>query len=178
MKAVLKNQNGYYVKVNVNNGIEKTLDIIQATIFTSMSDIEKYKQKAPSKLKSYKVFSLEDNEPIKIQPVKKIKRKTFDKTTRQSIYNNSGCRCQICGRLITYNDFTIDHIIPLAKGGTNDMSNLQSSCVRCNRIKADVLPDDFNSLVEQIILYRMSNHCNKSFAKSIIKIYLKNIFKK
>ena len=178
MKAVLKNQNGYYVKINVNHGIDKTLDITQVTIFTSISDIEKYKQKAHSKLKSYKAFSLDNNEPINIQPVKKIKRKTFDKTTRKSIYNNSGCRCQICGRLITYDDFTIDHIIPLAKGGTNNMSNLQSSCVRCNSIKADVLPDDFNSLIEQIILYRMNNHYNKSFAKSIIKIYLKNIFKK
>ena len=31
----------------------------------------------------------------------------------------------------------IDHIIPLNQGGSNDLSNLQLSCVKCNRQKAD-----------------------------------------
>lgn len=29
----------------------------------------------------------------------------------------------------------VDHIIPKSRGGTNDMSNLQSLCVKCHRSK-------------------------------------------
>ncbi len=39
---------------------------------------------------------------------------------------------------------TIDHIIPKSKGGTNDMTNLQPMCSRCNQKKADTLPDTCN----------------------------------
>lgn len=32
--------------------------------------------------------------------------------------------------------FTIDHVIPLSKGGTDDLDNLALSCFHCNRRKA------------------------------------------
>ena len=34
-----------------------------------------------------------------------------------------------------YVQFTIDHIIPLAEGGSNDLSNLALACFHCNRRK-------------------------------------------
>jgi 5-methylcytosine-specific restriction endonuclease McrA len=40
-------------------------------------------------------------------------------------------RCVICNSW----DIEIDHIIPVSLGGTNDESNLQSLCKKCNRIK-------------------------------------------
>jgi hypothetical protein len=44
-----------------------------------------------------------------------------------------GLPCIGCGKPSN----TIDHIIPLSKGGTNDPSNLQPMCSRCNSRKAD-----------------------------------------
>lgn len=35
---------------------------------------------------------------------------------------------------------TTDHIVPRAKGGTNDRRNLVAACYRCNQNKADMLP--------------------------------------
>lgn len=44
----------------------------------------------------------------------------------------SGKGCARCG---AQSDLTIDHIVPLAKGGTNDERNLQILCAPCNRRK-------------------------------------------
>lgn len=43
-------------------------------------------------------------------------------------------KCQLCG---TMEKITIDHIIPLSKGGTNDISNLQPLCIHCNTSKGN-----------------------------------------
>lgn len=44
-------------------------------------------------------------------------------------------KCQICGKTEPDVKITIDHIIPLSKGGTNDINNLQPLCLSCNSRK-------------------------------------------
>lgn len=43
--------------------------------------------------------------------------------------------CQSCGKTATETELTIDHIIPLARSGSNDISNLQTLCSNCNKKK-------------------------------------------
>lgn len=40
--------------------------------------------------------------------------------------------CQICGDALAEE---VDHITPLAKGGSNERDNLQSACKSCNAAK-------------------------------------------
>jgi 5-methylcytosine-specific restriction protein A len=42
--------------------------------------------------------------------------------------------CVQCGRT---DDLTVDHIVPIAKGGKSDSHNLQTLCRSCNSAKRD-----------------------------------------
>lgn len=41
---------------------------------------------------------------------------------------------------------TLDHVVPLAKGGTHTMDNVQCACFECNWMKSDAMVDDQPSL--------------------------------
>ncbi len=56
---------------------------------------------------------------------------------RKYVFERDQYLCQSCGKNQTHSKLTIDHIIALAIGGTNDLSNLQTLCFDCNRRKHD-----------------------------------------
>lgn len=54
-----------------------------------------------------------------------------------------GRRCVYCAAPLEFDGATIDHVFPLAKGGTHALGNLVAACPRCNRLKGDMLPTEF-----------------------------------
>lgn len=54
-------------------------------------------------------------------------------------------RCGYCG-ITLHDDWEIDHIMPLSKGGTNYPDNLILACVPCNRSKNDKVLDEWIKL--------------------------------
>ncbi|MDJ0616845.1 MAG: HNH endonuclease [Calothrix sp. MO_192.B10] len=67
----------------------------------------------------------------------KTPRISIPKSVREYVYQRDKYQCQSCGKTHTETQLTIDHIIPLARGGANDISNLQTLCFPCNRQKSD-----------------------------------------
>ena len=63
---------------------------------------------------------------------------------RQAVWDKTGGQCTHCQAPLS-DDWQIDHYIPRSKGGRGTFHNLVPSCVRCNRDKADTLPDDWES---------------------------------
>jgi 5-methylcytosine-specific restriction endonuclease McrA len=49
-------------------------------------------------------------------------------------------RCGICGALVDPKRFDVDHIIPISRGGTHQMSNVQLAHPLCNRKKHAKMP--------------------------------------
>ena len=59
---------------------------------------------------------------------------------RYDVMNRDGFRCVLCGASPKTNPniiLHVDHIIPLAKGGKTEMTNLRTLCERCNLGKRD-----------------------------------------
>lgn len=70
-------------------------------------------------------------------------RKAIPKKIRFEVLKRDKFTCQYCGRQAPDVVLNIDHITPIAKGGTNDITNLITSCFDCNSGKSDrELSDD------------------------------------
>lgn len=62
----------------------------------------------------------------------------------------------------------LDHIVPLAMNGADDVSNLQCTCEDCNLFKCSVLPDDFMERITEIFLYQMDKKEDKRLLWKIV----------
>jgi 5-methylcytosine-specific restriction endonuclease McrA len=51
-------------------------------------------------------------------------------------------RCVYCQTLFTLSSLTIDHVVPISKGGTNNIHNLVLACRDCNHSKGDSYEHD------------------------------------
>jgi len=62
----------------------------------------------------------------------------FKKKWRKITFQTNFVKCYICGNLLTSKSATMEHIIPISKGGIwNDIDNVKPACYRCNHKKSD-----------------------------------------
>ena len=84
----------------------------------------------------------------------------FDTDAKIRILGKSDFKCCRCGTKIGVSQCTVDHVIPLSKGGVNSDKNLVALCFNCNSLKADSIlnprnyykylkPDYMNELMDQ-----------------------------
>lgn len=64
-------------------------------------------------------------------------RKPISKSARFEIFKRDAFTCQYCGGKAPAIILHVDHIEPVAKGGTNDLMNLITACEPCNAGKSD-----------------------------------------
>ena len=68
---------------------------------------------------------------------------------RQVIYARDGGMCMKCGRKVRPDNFQVDHIVPITKGGDEwDLSNLELACPDCNRQKGDRVEKEYVVLIK------------------------------
>lgn len=59
-------------------------------------------------------------------------RKAISKGLRFDIFKRDGFACQYCGGRPPQVLLQVDHIVPVAKGGSNEVVNLVTACSDCN----------------------------------------------
>lgn len=71
------------------------------------------------------------------RPSDKPRRRTISKTVRFEVFKRDSFQCQYCGASAPDVLLQIDHIKPIARGGTNEITNLITACAGCNAGKKD-----------------------------------------
>lgn len=75
----------------------------------------------------------------------------ISESTQNQVRQRAKFLCEYChaSEQWQYVSFTVDHVIPLTKGGANSIDNLALACFHCNRQKSDKLKSfDEKSLSE------------------------------
>jgi len=64
------------------------------------------------------------------------------KFSRHNIYLRDGNRCQYCGKRFSTSELSLDHVVPLSRGGVSSWENVVCACLPCNVRKGSRLPDE------------------------------------
>lgn len=176
-----------YLSIDVYGRIRKVKDCRKAYLNNNIFALDAFYNNIPNSLLSCGDWHLETFESannLRIQQtltdksqIVKSDHINFDRETREKVFEKSNGKCAICGMPLSlnhhseYNYATIDHIIPLDKGGKNEISNYQATCVKCNQIKANIMPEMFKNNVASVIFESIINDSN--FQNTIFKFVLK-----
>ena len=70
------------------------------------------------------------------------------KTTAQLIEEISRpINCPYCSKIVPVMELSVDHILPQARGGSNELNNLHYTCLSCNMTKGSLTDDEFKRLL-------------------------------
>jgi ATP adenylyltransferase len=69
---------------------------------------------------------------------------------RYEILRRAGFRCELCGVSAGERAIEVDHIFPRKHGGTDDLTNLQALCFKCNANKGARDDTDFRAIRDGI----------------------------
>jgi 5-methylcytosine-specific restriction enzyme A len=59
-------------------------------------------------------------------------------------------KCHYCGGKFHPEDLTMDHLIPLSRGGRSERFNIVPACKECNNKKKHLLPAEWDEYLERI----------------------------
>jgi len=81
------------------------------------------------------------------------KEKTKAQRLRQSQWWKRKCAqgiCYFCRRQIPPKDLTMEHVVPLIRGGKSSKGNVVPACKECNNKKKYLLPIEWEEYLEQL----------------------------
>lgn len=82
---------------------------------------------------------------------------SLDKIKIADIINKFGVKtkCYLTGTPIDLekDDYCFDHIVPVSKGGTNDLINLGITIPKANYSKSDLTVEEYLDLCKQVLEY-------------------------
>lgn len=90
---------------------------------------------------------------------------------RFEIFKRDLFTCQYCGRSAPEVELQIDHIVPQAKGGDDNIDNLITSCSECNYAKNDILLSDKTYTIDTIE-FHANNLKNIKSRKTQFKLFI------
>ncbi|HIK20740.1 MAG TPA: HNH endonuclease [Synechococcus sp. M44_DOE_062] len=100
----------------------------------SMMHVPVWKVRSPSQV-------IEVPEHIRLTIKGKERAWRVPPVNRREVLRRDHHTCQYCGS--THN-LTLDHVVPLSKGGSHSWDNVVTACERCNQRKGNRTPEEAN----------------------------------
>ena len=69
----------------------------------------------------------------------KVKRRKWTDEEKHDTLKACGSRCACCNKKLTLETLTMEHVVPISKGGENISENLVALCSHCNSTKSNKL---------------------------------------
>lgn len=85
------------------------------------------------------------------EEIKKEKQKARD--LRKSQWWKLKCaqeKCYYCGKQTPAKELTMDHIVPIIRGGKSTKNNVVTACKECNNKKKHALPIEWEEYLQQL----------------------------
>lgn len=62
--------------------------------------------------------------------------------SRANLYARDSYRCQYCRIMFPERELTLDHVLPVVRGGKKTWDNILTACIRCNQKKGHRTPEE------------------------------------
>ncbi len=101
-------------------------------------------------------------------------RRTISRTSRRKVYKRDEFTCQYCLRQHPPKELTIDHLVPLDRGGLDEITNYVTCCQTCNQKKANLPLEEF-SLSLNIPLQELPVHGDPVIENEALPIQIRRL---
>lgn len=72
------------------------------------------------------------------------------KEIRIQVWQKYDCCCAYCGEPLHYKEMQVDHILPIKRGGKDEIENCNPSCRQCNFYKSDFTLEEFREQMKTL----------------------------
>lgn len=166
MKEYIITNGCHYISITDTGKIIKTRDLMSATRYALEVDAHRVVNSNAEKCKGYHTLLLCNNNSCK-------KRKIYSSDVKRILYIHANGICAVCGKPLQLQEVSLDHYIPLSRGGADDIENLEVTHTSCNRIKSDLLPEELTSELMDILMYQIEKKGCHKLRRNIAKFVLK-----
>lgn len=187
-----------YIVTNASNFIgdnkQVTNIFANAKAFRSVADADAYIRNNKDVIKYFgNTYIVNSN----FEPVNRTARKTFTQeqlatigvkakpsrviastAAKHELYEEAKHRCSICGKPISYTEMTVDHIIPVSRGGGNSRDNLRCVCHECNAIKGNKLDSEMYKEMLNMCSIKMYEDPDNKIWDDMIRAKVRGTIKK
>ena len=177
--AIVLTNGQHYIATDTSGKIKKVQNIEKAQTFYSCNIAMRKVIFNPKKCAGFFPYDTDDfmNDPFckkdnTKKKLQKMKRKQYTTYEREMIYRKGDCKCYLCGKDLLLSEMTLDHVVPLNKGGADCLENLMPCCRECNTWKSNYLKQEFEGKVSNIYMHQMDDKIGNKFLWRFIKKYL------
>ena len=150
---------------------ENELKALEHEVISYMTENELTEEITNNAKITYKPQSRTTLDKAKLTEVLGDDLKSYERE-RKMIYHKAEGRCQLCGCKITYDEMSLDHIVPLAMGGEDSLENLQATCEPCNSHKKALLPEAYFDKVNRTFVFQMNKKYSHNLLWKLSKLFI------